>query len=158
MIGRFILTGNSYHDNYSTASDGPDIMPHLTIEYSTNLEPELAVQALVDRLHQAAIETGVFPLGGIRTRAAARPHYRIADGDPANAFVHVELRIAPGRDEATRARVGGHIFAALTDALAPVSATRPLAISFELQEIAPAWSARQNNIHDRLKAKTEAAR
>jgi len=132
-------------------------MPHITIEYSENLEPEVAVQALVDRVHEAAIETGIFPLGGIRTRAVARRHYRIADGDPANAFVHVELRIAPGRDAATRERAGSQVFAALTDALACVSAARPLAISFELHEIAPVWSARQNNIHDRLKAKTGAS-
>jgi len=128
-------------------------MPHLTIEYSANLETVVVIQDLVDALHQAAIETGVFPLGGIRTRAIACRRYRIADGDPANAFVHVVLRIAAGRDEATRERAGGHVFDALIDRLAPVSASRPLAISFELQEIAPAWSARLNNIHDRLAAK-----
>jgi 5-carboxymethyl-2-hydroxymuconate isomerase len=128
-------------------------MPHLTIEYSANLEPDVPVQALVDALHQAAVGTGVFPLGGIRTRASARTHYRIADGDPANAFVHVVLRIAKGRDEATRERVGAHVFGALTGALAAVSAARPLAISFELQEIQPIWSARANNIHERLEAK-----
>ena len=50
------------------------------------------------------------------------------------------------------------MFAALTGALASVSAARPLAISFELHEITPLWSARQNNIHDRLKAKLEAGR
>ncbi|MBP7775621.1 MAG: 5-carboxymethyl-2-hydroxymuconate Delta-isomerase [Acidobacteria bacterium] len=128
-------------------------MPHLTIEYSANLEPRLAVQRLVDCLHEAAIETGVFPLGGIRTRAAARSHFRVADGDPANAFVHVELRIAAGRDEATRERAGQHVFAALTEALGPIAAVSPLAISFELQEITPAWSARLNNIHDLLARK-----
>ena len=128
-------------------------MPHLTIEYSANLEPQVDIQALVDRLHAAAIETGVFPLGGIRTRASASQRYRIADGDPANAFVHVEVRIAAGRDAATRERVGQHLFSALTETLAPATATRPLAMSFELQEITPAWSARLNHIHDRLAAK-----
>jgi 5-carboxymethyl-2-hydroxymuconate isomerase len=129
-------------------------MPHLTIEYSANLAPEVDIQALVDRLHASAIETGVFPLGGIRTRAAARTHYRIADGDPAHAFVHVVLRIAAGRDAATRERAGQHVFDALTSVLAPVMATRGLALSFELQEIAPVWSARLNNIHERLAART----
>ena len=128
-------------------------MPHLTIEYSANLAAAVDIQALVDRLHAAAIETGVFPLGGIRTRAEARQHYRIADGDPAHAFVHVVLRIAAGRDAATRERAGQHVFDALTAMLAPVRDTRGLALSFELQEIAPAWSARLNNIHERLAAR-----
>jgi 5-carboxymethyl-2-hydroxymuconate isomerase len=129
-------------------------MPHLTIEYSANLATDVDIQALVDRLHAAAIETGVFPLGGIRTRAEARQHYRIADGDPAHAFVHVMLRIAAGRDAATRERAGQHVFDALTTQLAPVTAVRGLAISFELQEIAPAWSARLNNLHERLAARS----
>ena len=47
-------------------------MPHLNIEYSANLEEELDVQALVDRIHETALETGIFPLGGVRTRAEAR--------------------------------------------------------------------------------------
>jgi len=131
-------------------------MPHLTVEYSANLEPEVAIQSLVDRLHATAIETGIFPLGGIRTRAARRDHYRIADGDPAGAFVHVVVRMAAGRDEATCARSGQHIFDALTEILAPVMASRPLAISFEMQEIAPVWSARLNNIHGQLEAKAKA--
>ncbi len=67
--------------------------------------------------------------------------------------MHVELRIAPGRDEATRQRAGQHVFAALTEALGPIAAASPLAISFELQEITPAWSARLNNIHDLLARK-----
>jgi 5-carboxymethyl-2-hydroxymuconate isomerase len=129
-------------------------MPHLTIEYSANLASGIDVEGLVDRLHDAAIETGVFPLGGIRTRAVARQHYRIADGDPTHAFVHVVLRIAAGRDPAMRDRAGQHVFDALTAALAAVMETRGLAISFELQEISPAWSARLNNIHQRLAAGT----
>ena len=129
-------------------------MPHLTIEYSANLAADVDVQALVDRLHSAAVETGVFPLGGIRTRAEPRQHYRIADGDPDHAFVHVVLRMAAGRDLATRERVGQHVFDALTAVLKPVTAARGLAISFELQEIAPAWSARLNTLHDRLAARS----
>ena len=129
-------------------------MPHLTIEYSANLAADIDVQALVDRLHTAAVETGVFPLGGIRTRAIASQHYRIADGNPAHAFVHVVLRIAAGRDPATRDRAGQHVFDTLTAALAAVGEARGLAISFELQEISPAWSARLNNIHQRLTARS----
>ena len=45
------------------------------------------VQALVDVLHRAAIDTGVFPLGGIRTRAHACRHFRIADGEADAAWI-----------------------------------------------------------------------
>ena len=42
-------------------------MPHLIVEYSANLEPALDIRGLVEALHEAALETGVFPIGGIRT-------------------------------------------------------------------------------------------
>ena len=32
-------------------------MPHLNIEYSANLDQALDIQALVDRIHEAALET-----------------------------------------------------------------------------------------------------
>ena len=59
-------------------------MPHLILEYSSNLSTKLDVQTLVDRVHTAALETGMFKLGAVRTRATARDIYRIADGHPDN--------------------------------------------------------------------------
>ena len=48
-------------------------MPHITIEYSANLEPKLEIAKLVEKVHTAAAGTGVLELGGLRTRADARP-------------------------------------------------------------------------------------
>ena len=58
-------------------------MPHIIAEYSANLEDSLDVQALVDDLHEAAIASQVAELPGIRSRAARRAHFRVADGNPA---------------------------------------------------------------------------
>ena len=44
-------------------------MPHFTIEYSANLEPCVDMQAVVEVVRKTAVETGIFPLGGIRVRA-----------------------------------------------------------------------------------------
>jgi 5-carboxymethyl-2-hydroxymuconate isomerase len=123
-------------------------MPHLIIEYSANLEPELDVAGLVRATHDAALATGVFPLGGVRTRAQRREHHRVADGDPENCFVHLDIRIAAGRPLEVRKRAGDAIFAAVTDALAPHFKKRPLGISMEMGEINPETSWKQNNLHD----------
>lgn len=42
-------------------------MPHIIVEYSDNLAAEVPPRRLVDALYQAALQTGVFPLGGLRT-------------------------------------------------------------------------------------------
>ena len=126
-------------------------MPHLNIEYSANLEPALDVQALVDRIHETALDTGIFPLGGVRTRAEARKYYRIANGDPNAGYIHMMVRIGPGRDVETRRGAGERIFAALCDFTDDLYRSRPLALSFELHEIPPDMAWRKNNLHELLK-------
>lgn len=81
-------------------------MPHLIIEYSANIEARLGLDALMDALHRTALETGVFPLGGLRIRAHRADHYRVADCDPANGFVHVTALIGHGRSLEVQQQAG----------------------------------------------------
>ena len=126
-------------------------MPHLNIEYSANVGEALDIQALVDRIHETALETGIFPLGGVRTRAEPRTHYRIANGNPEAGYIHMIVRIGSGRDAETRRSAGEKIFGALCDFTDEVYRSRPLALSFELHEIPSDMAWRKNNLHDLLK-------
>ena len=128
-------------------------MPHFIVEYSANLDDEIKMQKLLGTLHDAALETGVFPLGGIRFRALRAEKYLIADGDPENAFVHMTLRMGHGRDLETRKKAGEHIFEALKSYLRPIQAKRPLAISFEITEAHEVLNFKENNIHTHIKNK-----
>ena len=125
-------------------------MPHFIIEYSANLDTAVNIRGLVHDVHAAAIATGVFPLKGIRTRAVARQIFCIADGHEDNGFIPVVGRIGPGRPLAVRHRAGEQIFAAVCKALSDSAKTRPLAISFELQEIDADTAFRQNNLQEWL--------
>lgn len=122
-------------------------MPHLIIEYSANLEETLDLDGLMDALHAAALETGVFPIGGLRIRAHRADRYRIADCDPANAFVHVTALVGHGRPLEVRRQAGERLFATLTQYLEPLFASRPLAISFNVQEFDPQLNFKKNNLH-----------
>ena len=127
-------------------------MPHVTIEYSANLETDVAPARLVEALHVPALATGVFPIGGLRTRAERRDVYRVADGDPYNAFVAVVARIGKGRSPETREAVARALMAALEAETAGAFARRGLGLTVEVQEI-EGPSLKTNNLHDRLKAK-----
>lgn len=127
-------------------------MPHVIVEYSRNIEQDVAPRDILERLHEAVVATNVFPLGGLRVRAAPRDLYIVADGDPGNAFVAVTLRIGRGRDEATRKRVSESLMAALADVTASAFAKRGLSLSVEIQEIDEAGASRRNNLHERLKS------
>jgi 5-carboxymethyl-2-hydroxymuconate isomerase len=128
-------------------------LPHITIEYSANLDRAFDMNDLVHQMHEAALTTGVFELGGLRTRVARRDVYRIADGDAANAFVHVVVNIGYGRDLDARKRMAETLFKTLNAFLDPVYARAPLAISLEVTEIDPDLTFKRNNIHERLKSK-----
>lgn len=125
-------------------------MPHLIIEYSANVEDDLVIEKMIEVLHDTTASIEAFPLAGLRTRAEKREHYRIADGHPDNSFVNLTLRIGHGRPLAVREAAGNTIFAALVDYLQPVSAKRPLAISFEIQELAEKTSYKTGNIREYL--------
>ncbi|MGH8168554.1 MAG: 5-carboxymethyl-2-hydroxymuconate Delta-isomerase [Woeseiaceae bacterium] len=125
-------------------------MPHQIVEYSANLEGVIDIDALIKCVHEAALATGVFPLAGLRTRAARRDHYCIADGHPDNAFVHVLLRIRFGRSLADRERAADSISQALFDFLSGISSERPLAISLDIQDIDPHTNRKMNNLREHL--------
>ncbi len=125
-------------------------MPHLIVEYSANIEEALKLPELLTRLRDCAVASGVFPLGGIRLRGARRDHYLIADGDPANAFLHLTARIGQGRTLEVRQSIAQALFDVLCSHLAELYAERGLGISVEIQEIDAATSLKKNNLHERL--------
>ncbi len=126
-------------------------MPHFTIEYSANLDERVDVGLVVELVRKAAVETGIFPLGGIRVRAIRCEHYAIADGNKSLGFLDMVLRLGEGRDLATRKKAGEHIFQALSAYLDPVFADSKFALSFDMQINDKETSWKRNNIHEALK-------
>ena len=129
-------------------------MPHFTIEYSANLDARVDMAKLMEVVRQAAVETGIFPLGGIRVRAVRCEQYAIGDGNPDFAFLDMVLRLGEGRDLQTRKSAGEHIFRALSAHLDPVFAKSKFALSFDMQINDKETSWKRNNIHEALKAET----
>ena len=127
-------------------------MPHFTLEYSGNLDARVDMAKVVEIVRKAAVETGIFPVGGIRVRAIRCEHYAIADGNPNLGFIAMVLRLGEGRDLATRKKAGEHVFRALSDHLDPVFAASKFALSFDIQINDKEMSWKRNNIHEALKA------
>ena len=140
----------------STARTGLSGMPHLIVEWSANLRPLLDIGAFLHRAHDAAMETGAFAPDALRSRAVECVHARVADGHADNGFIHVVLRMRPGRDEATKRRIGEHVFAAMQAALASVFAARPLGLTFEMQEIDTANRWLAGNLDQHLARRSQA--
>ena len=125
-------------------------MPHLAIEYSSNLESVVDLSAFCDYLRQAAIEIEAFPLAGVRVRAFATDHYSIADGNPDHGFIDISVRLRGGRSMDVRKAAVEKIFDAAKAFLEPVMATRSIALSLEMGDIDPELSPKTGTIRDHL--------
>ena len=124
-------------------------MPHVIVEYSANLEPDLEIQALIESLHEAALATGLFDIDGIRSRAVRREVYRIADGNPANGFVQITARVGEGRPAEAREGLGRSLLATAEDSLADLLSSTPVSLTVEVHEIDRSMTFRRNTIRER---------
>ncbi len=121
-------------------------MPHIQIDYSPNLEARLSLPDLCRVLRDAAVETGILPLAGIRVRAMAATHYVIADGNPDHAFLDISLRLRAGRSLDAKADATAHIFAAAERFCAGLMETSSFMLSFEMRDIDPELSPKASSI------------
>lgn len=126
-------------------------MAHFVLEYSNNIDKStLALQDLFSKLHQAAVDTELFPLKGIRSRAYACKDYRMADGNPAHRFVHLEVKLGAGRSMEEREAAAKSFFDVLTQHFAECFELGGVAMSFEMKELEPVLKYNKNNIQDYL--------
>jgi 5-carboxymethyl-2-hydroxymuconate isomerase len=125
-------------------------MPHLSLDFSPGLETRTDMPALCKTLHAAMIDTGIFPLAGIRVRAHKADYAIIADDLPENDYLAMTLSVGAGRDKDTLHTAGAQIFDAAKDALAGPLATPHFALSLEIRVIDPDLSWKQTPIHARL--------
>ena len=126
-------------------------MPHLRFDHSPGLGHLVDLAGFADHMRGAMLATGLFPLGGIRVRGHAAEVHAVADGAPHWHWMDIELRIGQGRSEADRTRATETLYAAARDYLEPALGPHPFALSFELREIDPRFSAKGwNTIHAAL--------
>lgn len=125
-------------------------MPHISLEYSANLEGALDIRGLCEVLRDAAQGTGLFPLAGTRLRAFAATHVVIADGDPQHGFIDIHLRIGAGRSDAQKVAAADAIFDAACAYTAAYMSKRPFLLSLDLTEADAALSRKTSSIRDHL--------
>jgi 5-carboxymethyl-2-hydroxymuconate isomerase len=119
-------------------------MPHLTLEYTDNINVD--VQPLLRRLHDEVVATGAINLKGIKSRAIKHAQYRIADGDPDYAFVHVGLLIREGRPIEVQKDATLRVMKVLKETFGYLFETRKLSLTVDLKEMRDGIALTQHNI------------
>ena len=125
-------------------------MPHLMIDYSANIEPDVDIGAFCDTLRDVVASIDAFPLAGVKVRAVRVDHYAIADGNPEHGFIDISVRIREGRDMETKQNAAQKLFDAANEFVADVMQRRSLALSLELRDIDAALSPKSGSIRKYL--------
>jgi 5-carboxymethyl-2-hydroxymuconate isomerase len=125
-------------------------MPHLTLEYSDNIDVD--VQPLLARLHEEVVATGAINLKGIKSRAIKHTQYRVADGDPDYAFVHVGLLIREGRPIEVQKEATQRVMKVLKETFGHLFEMRKLSLTVDLKEMRDGIALTDHNIPDKTKS------
>jgi len=122
-------------------------VPHFIAECTDNIREQADLPGLFAKVNEALAATGIFPLGGIRSRAHWLDTWQMADGRHDYAFVHMTLKIGAGRSLESRESVGEMLFALIKTHFAELMESRYLALSFAMEELVPTLNYKQNNVH-----------
>ncbi|RZI75124.1 MAG: 5-carboxymethyl-2-hydroxymuconate Delta-isomerase [Variovorax sp.] len=115
-------------------------MPHLVILYTPNVEPHTDMPALCRTLADTMLaqrdDAGaqVYPTGGTRVLAYPAAHFAVADGSGDHGFVYLNLRMAAGRPEALKQRIGEALLASTRHHFEPLLAERKVGITLQIDE------------------------
>jgi 5-carboxymethyl-2-hydroxymuconate isomerase len=123
-------------------------MPHLRIDYTANLDPQVCMGALCQALRVVLVglrdekQQPVFPLLGTRVLAYPAPHHSAGAGTPGDAFIYLNLLITPGRSAATVNAVGSALLAAVRNHVDQAGLAAPLGITLHIDEAGPVYEGR----------------
>ena len=108
-------------------------MPHLTLEYTSNLNKLDTERALL-ALNHALMASGHFEEVDIKSRAIKLDDFLIGTTGGAHAFVHVKLALLSGRSQQTRNELSNALLRVLRVSCKGISEDR-LQMSVQVEEI-----------------------
>jgi 5-carboxymethyl-2-hydroxymuconate isomerase len=86
-------------------------MPHIIVEYARGACPELQLPSMLDAVHQAVADSGLFATDNIKTRLLNVDAYRLAV--QYQYFIAVQCRIHPGRSSEQKQALSQSILKAI---------------------------------------------
>lgn len=102
-------------------------MPQITLEHSTHFDAT-DWRALALEIHRLCVDTVGATTQACKTRIVRCENLIIADGDPAQAMVHCDLRILGGRTQEQKTALGEAVQAALLAGVAPYDGPRQISV------------------------------
>ena len=119
-------------------------MPHLILEYSDNLQPDLP--QIFSDLHDAMVATGAVNRKGLKSRASKQSDYYIGDGHPDYKFVHLTISLREGRSIEVQQEIAQQTMSVLEEHFATHRANGYISISNDIQQLLHGTALSNHNI------------
>ncbi len=88
-------------------------MPQILLEYSSNIKETISYEDLFADIHNILSNTGGVRKENCKSRLLRHSNYYIGDGNPENAFVHLEVQWLEGRTREVVSPLGKELLALL---------------------------------------------
>ncbi len=110
-------------------------MPHVTIEYTSNVRSTLEPRDLFTRIHDVLVDVGGIRRGNCKSRIVERDQFLVGDGGKAAAFVHADVRFLEGRRDGVKQQIGRELLAVLRGSFFGPPEVDDLQLTVELHDI-----------------------
>ena len=110
-------------------------MPHITLEYTDNIDQPIEFHDLFSELHQVLASVAGINITNCKSRARSLDTYHIGEGEAGNAFAHLEVRLLEGRSAELKREIGERGLEVLKKHFARSLSDRDLQITLEVQDI-----------------------
>jgi 5-carboxymethyl-2-hydroxymuconate isomerase len=113
-------------------------MPHLTLEYTANLDEWAAEPGLLIGLHRLLEAVAEIKIENCKSRWRMVEEWVVGDGGEGSAFVHLDIRFLEGRTPEVKHAIGAGAVELLHDHFSPAaggSEPLDLQLTVEVQDI-----------------------
>ena len=110
-------------------------MPHLVLEYSTNVPDQPDFRRVLLDLHEVLTASGLFEKKDIKSRVVRHDVFAVADGAEDRSFVALSIAILDGRSDDVKAALSEAALDVLVHALPKLVAGGRGAISVEVRDL-----------------------
>lgn len=110
-------------------------MPHIIVEHSIEISKPKIATLLLNLNQNTAKNAGNFDISQCKSRAVYCQNFIIADGDLAQDFIHISVRIMSGRNAEIRKNLAENLLKITTDFIKDNLSDNLIALSVDVAEM-----------------------
>ena len=129
-------------------------MPHVVVQYTSNLESKVDMPQLCREIAATLIEQKneaggpLFPIGGTRVLAYPAQAYAVGDAKGDYGFCYINIRIAAGRSDAKKKATGDAVLATVRGLFAAAFESSHIGVTIQIDESpGQVYDAKHSNLH-----------